>query len=257
MKEKIERLSKGIFEYEMPELIVSELRLEIVVEAGIRKEGSIRIENSAGQRMKGVLYVTGKILVLTKYDFIGTDCEIKYEVDASILQPGEEHVGTVSVVSDCGECQIPFRIRVTESAFHTSVGLVRDLFQFANLARVNWKEALELFSSAEFSKVVLQKEPKYAPAYEQLSLSTDISQAMEEFLVLVHKKRACEFKVTASAPEYEADSQNFMETIVIRKEQWGYLKLHVSTEAPYLSLSKEELSMEDFVNGQAEVSYVV
>lgn len=257
MKEKIERLSKGIFEYEMPELMVSESELDIVVEAGIRKEGSIRIANEAGQRMKGVLYVTGKILELSRTDFIGVECEVEYEVDASTLQAGEEHIGTISIVSDCGECQIPFRIRVTEPSFQTSIGAVRDLFQFANLARSNWKEALELFASKDFSKVVLQKEPKYRLAYEQLAESTDMSQAMEEFLVLVHKKKSCEFRVASQTLEYEAGTQNFMESLVIKKEQWGYLDIRISTDVSYLSLTKEEVTMEDFTNGQAEVGFVI
>ncbi len=257
MKEKIERLSKGIFEYEMPELIVSETELNIVVEAGIRREGSIRITNEAGQRMKGVLYVTGKILVLSRTDFIGAECEVEYDVDASTLQAGEEHIGTINIVSDCGECQIPFQIQVAEPSFQSSVGAVRDLFQFANLARLNWKEALELFSSADFPKVVLQKEPKYHLAYEQLSAGTDMSQAMEEFLVLVHKKKHCEFRVLTPAMEYEAGDRNFMESLTIKKEQWGYLNIKLQAETPYLSLAKNEITMEDFTNGQAEVSFVI
>ena len=257
MKEKIERLSKGIFEYEMPELLVSESELNIVVEAGIKRDGSITIRNSAGQRMKGVLYVTGKILVLSRMDFIGTECEVEYEVDASILQAGEEHIGTINIVSDCGECQIPFRIQVAEPSFHSSLGTIRDLFQFTSLAHLNWKEALELFGSEDFSKVVLQKEPKYRLAYEQLRQSTDLSQAMEEFLVLVHKKKPCEFKVTSLQLEYEAASQNFMETVAIKKEQWGYLNISVTTKAPYLSIVKDNITMEDFSNGQTEVSFVV
>jgi len=215
VKEKIERLSKGIFEYEMPELIVSDLELDIVVESGIKKEGSIRITNSAGQRMKGILYVTGKILTLSRTDFIGAECEFEYEVDASTLQAGEEHIGTVSIVSDCGECQIPFHIRVTEPSFQSSVGIIRDLFQFANLARYNWQEALKLFESEEFSKIVLQKEPKYRLAYEQLLNSSDHSMAMEEFLVFVHKKKQCDFTLLTPQAEYEAESQNFMESFVI------------------------------------------
>lgn len=257
MKEKIERLSKGIFEYEMPELIVSEAQLDIVVEAGIRKEGSIRITNEAGQRMKGVLYVTGKILVLGRNDFIGAECEVEYNVDASTLQAGEEHIGVISIVSDCGECQIPFRISVTEPSFQSTIGNIRDLFQFANLARINWKEAVELFSSADFSKVVLQKEPRYRLAYEQLITGTDISQALEEFLVLVHKKKNCEFRLLTPKVELDAGDRNFMETLVIKKEQWGYLNIKLKSESPYLSLAKTEITMEDFVNGQAEVGFVV
>ncbi len=257
MKEKIERLSKGIFEYEMPELLVSDKTLEMVVEAGIRKEGKLYIRNSAQQRMKGVLYVTGKILRLSKTDFIGAECEIEYDVDASTLQAGEEHVGNIDIISDCGECQIPFHIHVKEPSFQSSVGTVRDLFQFANLARSNWKEALELFASEGFAKVVLQKEPKYKVAYEQLLQSTDLSQAMEEFLVLVHKKKHCEFRAASQKLEYEASSQNFMETLVIKKEQWGYLDISVSTEAPFLSLGQTKLTAVDFSNGQAEISFVI
>ncbi|MBR6642682.1 MAG: hypothetical protein IKL28_03365 [Lachnospiraceae bacterium] len=257
MKEKIERLSKGIFEYEMPELLVSESRLDIVVEAGIRKEGSIRISNSAGQRMKGVLYVTGKILSLSRTDFIGAECEVEYDVDASTLQAGEEHIGTINIVSDCGECQIPFIIQVTEPSFPSSIGNIRDLFQFANLARLNWKEALELFASEDFSKVVLRKEPKYRPAYRKLLSSSDISQAMEEFLVLVHKKKPCKFGVAVQKAEYESETKNFMETLIVKKEQWGYVNIKIKTDSPYISLSKEEITTEDFVNGQAEVGFVV
>ena len=257
MKEKIERLSKGIFEYEMPELIVSESELNIVVEAGMRKEGSIRITNDAGKRMKGVLYVTGKILVLGKTDFIGAECRVEYDVDASTLQAGEEHVGTISIVSDCGECQIPFVIHVSEPSFRTSVGAVRDLFQFANLARINWKEAVELFSSGEFSKIVLQKEPKYRLAYEQLVSGTDMSQAMEEFLVLVHKKKNCNFRVTTPVIELEAGEKNFMENLIIKKEQWGYINIRLTANATFFSLTKNEVTTEDFANGQAEVGIVV
>ena len=257
MKEKIERLSKGIFEYEMPELIVSETELMVVVEEGIRKEGSIRIANSAGQRMKGVLYVTGKILCLSRTDFIGAECEVEYDVDATALQAGEEHVGAINIISDCGECQIPFQIKVIEPSFQSSAGAIRDLFQFANLARFNWKEALELFSSRDFSKIVLQKEPKYRLAYERLVSSADLSNAMEEFLVLVHKKKHCKFFVTESTLDYEASDKNFLENIIIKKEQWGYLNIKITADTPFLSLTKNEITMDDFVNGQAEVGFII
>lgn len=257
MKEKIERLSKGIFEYEVPSLIVSETSLDIVVEAGIRKEGAIRIANEAGQRMKGVLYVTGKILVLNRTDFIGTECEVEYLIDASILQPGEEHIGTINIVSDCGECQLPYHVRVAEPSFPSSVGKLKDLFQFANLARANWKEALELFRREDFSEVVLQKEPRYCLAHEQLRQSPDLSRAMEEFLVLVHKKKASDFYIEVDSIELEAGTERFLESLTIKKEQWGYLNLKVNTEAEYLSLAKKEFYADDFINGQVQLEFIV
>ena len=87
MKEKIERLSKGIFEYEMPELLVSEKELYVYVEAGLKTSGAIRIKNGEGKRMKGVLYVTGKILRFEDANFVGAECELPYEADAAMLLP--------------------------------------------------------------------------------------------------------------------------------------------------------------------------
>ena len=113
MKEKIEKLSKGIFEYEMPKLIVSETEIDLTLESGVRREGTLRITNETGQRMKGILYVSGSVLIPEKMDFIGAECKIPYTIDASELLPREEHTGAIHVVSDCGECKIPFRITLT------------------------------------------------------------------------------------------------------------------------------------------------
>lgn len=114
MKEKIERLARGIFEYEMPELIVSEKRLQLSAEAGKKRYASICIKNKAGKRMKGILYVTGKVLSLQETEFFGTECEIAYEVNAEFLQAGEIHTGIISIISDCGEMQIPFAVTIKE-----------------------------------------------------------------------------------------------------------------------------------------------
>ena len=138
MKEKIERLAKGTFEYEMPELLVSETELHVYVEEGMQTSGAIRVKNREGKRMKGVLYVTGKILTLEDTNFVGTECELPYSADARMLLAGEVHTGTISIISDCGESQLPFSVHVTEPVYQSSIGPVRDMFQFINLARMNW-----------------------------------------------------------------------------------------------------------------------
>ncbi len=257
MKEKIERLAKGIFEYEMPDLIVSESVLVVPVEAGMQTTGSICLKNSMSKRMKGVLYVTGKILVLEENNFVGTECEIFYHVNAEQLIAGEVHKGSISIISDCGEFELPFSVEVKEPTYKSSIGTVHDLFQFANLARVNRQEAEEFFVSENFEKIVLRKEEKYRPAYEQLIQSTDKARALEEFLVMVHKKKRCLLTCETTSLTLEAGKENFQESIWIRRNQWGYVSLSVSTTAPFLAIQKQEIGAEDFVNGQAEIRFVV
>ncbi|MGN0506349.1 MAG: DUF5717 family protein [Lachnospiraceae bacterium] len=257
MKEKIDRLSKGIFEYEMPKLIVSTEVLELTVDAGTQTQGSIRISNSAATKMKGVLYVTGRVLTLLNNKFIGVDCEIPYTVDATFMQAGETHSGTISIISDCGERQIPFNITTVQPCCKSSLGPVRDLFHFTNLARTNWQEAVQLFSSPTCFEVILKSEPKLRLAYEQLSESPSEDRAMEQFLVMIHKKKSCTFSVQEKELNFSVRKESFMERLTITKEQWGYLDLTVTTDAPYLRLPKTHFVSEDFTGGQAELEFVI
>lgn len=253
MKEKIERLSKGIFEYEMPELLISQEKIDVAVEAGNRVSGSFIISNSEAARMKGVLYVTGKALKLAENKFIGIECEMNYTVDAAFMEQGETFSGFISIVSDCGEVQLPYSITVEQACCKSSVGPIRDLFHFANLAQVNWSEARDLFSSPEFYNAVIKNEPKYEVAYQQLLLGPNKEQAMEEFLVLIRKKKSCDFSVSAKTLELSVRNENLMEPLIISKKQWGYMRLAVSSSANYLKLSKANIENEDFVNGQYEL----
>ena len=53
MKEKIDQYAKGIFEYHMPEVIMTPSALSVSVDAGEIAQGSFRVSNSAGRSMRG------------------------------------------------------------------------------------------------------------------------------------------------------------------------------------------------------------
>ncbi len=257
MKEKIDRLSKGIFEYEMPNLLVSEEELVLKVNAGGRLQGNICISNSAAAKMKGILYVTGRVLTLETDRFVGTECTISYTVDAALLQAGEHYNGAISIVSDCGEKQIPFSVAAVQPCCESTIGSVQDLFQFANLARMNWQEAVVLFSSPKSFEAILKNEPKWRTAYEQLFESPSKEQALEQFLVMIHKKKRCSFSVDIKELQLQAENESFMERLIITKENWGFLDFTVTTDASYLRLSKTHFTALDFVGGRAELELVV
>ena len=257
MKEKIERLSKGIFEYEVQKLQLSQTEICDFVEAGSKKQGSFFVTTKAKQKIKALLYVTGKVLSLNRHDFVATECEVSYEIDATALMAGQNYIGKISIVSDCGEVHLPFTIYVTEPSYHSSHGDVLNLSQFTVLAQNNWKDALKLFSSKEFSKIILQKETRYCLAYEQLKESSDLSLAMEEFLVLVHKKKRCDFFIEVDKLEYELGTTAQLKTLTVQKSEWGCLNLSIQKKAPYISLVKKQILTEDFVNQQAQIEFVI
>lgn len=257
MKEKIERLSKGIFEYEIPKLQLSQTQLCILVEIGSKKQGSFFVTTKTKQKIKALLYVTGKVLSLDRYEFIATECEIKYEIDATTLTLGEKYTGIISIISDCEEVHIPFCVDVIEPSYYSSIGKIQNLDQFINLAQVNWKEALFLFQSKAFAKSILQKEARYHLVYEQLKESSDLSHAMEEFLVLIHKKEKCDFLIDVEKLEYEVGEQSEVKVITVQKINWGYLNLSIQKKAPYISLVKKQVLSEDFIENQAKIEFVI
>ena len=103
MKDKVERLAKGIFEYEQPDVLVSEESLSVEVSAGEAFCGKFSVHNRDLSVMKGVLYSSDELLVLEEQQFVGTDNEIRYTVHGEYATPGEVHRGVITIVSEYGE----------------------------------------------------------------------------------------------------------------------------------------------------------
>ncbi|MCR5153480.1 MAG: DUF5717 family protein, partial [Lachnospiraceae bacterium] len=256
MKEKIDRLSKGLFEYEMPQLVLYENSLDIRIEEGTVKTGSFIVSNSAKVRMKGVIYSTGKLVTLHMDKFVGTECEITYSVNAKGMEYGESHTGYIYIISDCGEYSIPFSITAIQAKCDSSIGPIRDLFHFANLAKTNWNEAVALFSSNTFPSVLIKNDKKNLVAYMQLLDSPVKDVALEEFLVLIHKKKRASFYTTQNSIDITPEIGSFREKITVTKDTWGYLEISLRTDAPFVSFSKDRITSEDFVNGTAQVDVI-
>ncbi len=61
LKDKVERFSKGDFEYELPFICLSEDVIRITVEAGKIFEGSFTIRNSSEGILQGRIYTSSRL----------------------------------------------------------------------------------------------------------------------------------------------------------------------------------------------------
>lgn len=61
--------------------------------------------------------------------------------------------GLFSVVSNRGEYNLPFVVTVEHGVLNSSIGTIRNLFHFANLAKSNWAEAVRLFYDPDFRRL--------------------------------------------------------------------------------------------------------
>lgn len=257
MKEKIDQLAKGIFKYEQPKLLLSEEFIDITVESGSTYQGSFTICNEEGSRMKGVLYSSSRLLSLETDKFISEKASIRYHFIADYLNAGEEFHEEISIITDCGEIKIPVTVIVEEPYCDSSLGKLKDMFHFANLAKTDWAEAKQVFKSEKFRKIIEYYDKQYLPLYQGLVKSSSISQALDEFLVATKKKLAITIRVDKTHLTYEAGPYNFMDKLVLSKEGWGYCELRISTTAPFLELERKIVWADNFVNGLCDVNFLV
>lgn len=257
MKEKIERFARGEFEYDLPALKLSLEEIVINVEAGKQYEGSFTIGNSANRVMKGLLYSSSRLLTFNQTAFAGKEINIIYRFDATYLKPSDIIQGKVVIISDCGEITVPFTAHVEASAISTSIGKIKNLSEFANLARMDWTEAKKVFRSEDFEKIILKNEEKYHVIYRNLLKSISTSQALEEFLIAVNKKSRINLYIDKTHLEYDVYGEDILDKLILSKDHWGYAEIRVSTDAPFILLEQKFLWSDRFIGNNHNITFSV
>lgn len=257
MREKITRLSRERFEYELPKILCSEQKLEIEVETGRIVKGSFTLKNTEERYMKGLLYSSSHLLRLGESSFTGTEADIPYEFHAEDIRARDVIKGQISIVSSCGEMELPFEIRVTEKYAEASIGEIRDLFQFTNLAKMDWTQAVGIFKASDFKEIFLKKEVEQRNIYEGLIQSGKYNQAMEEFLVCIQKKEPITVSLERNSFQYEVKKQDITDTFVLQKNNWGFLDIKIEVNHDFVQLSKTRIGTEDFIGNSCEIQFEI
>ena len=250
MREKIERLAKGNFEYEQPTLLVSEDSLTINVTAGEVFCGKFSVYNRDLTVMKGIVYSSDDCLLIPSNQFVGAENEIAYEVHAEYAVPGETYRGELTIVSECGEIKLPFEIRILPMCCISATGEIRDLFQFAGLAQNDWDEAKRIFTSPHFVDTVLVDRIEEQTLYHQLMAGNNPDLAMEEFLVNGKKKGYVQIKADRTSISFAPENRAMMERITIWKDNWGYTDIRVETKGDFFLVSAKRIRTDNFNAGR-------
>lgn len=253
MKDKINQLAKEIFEYEQPRLLLSVQQLNFDVEAGQVYEGSFTIRNAKGRMMKGIVTCSSPFMEIEKNQFQGIEIEVAFRFHGEYIRPGEYEQGVVSIISDCGEFTLPFMANIDIPSCNTSMGKIKDLFHFAGLAKEDAAEAVKLFAAPYFEEIFLYRDSKGMTLYRGLRKSTSAEQAMEEFLVAMHKKLPVHIKVDKGELSYRGCRQIFSDTVTITKDNWGYLKIEIETNAPFILPDYKYIRSDNFIGNDCKL----
>lgn len=109
MKEKINRLAKGIIDSETPkaELIPPSFEESVSFSGSGRRELSLRSVNGLG--IKGLCYSDNPRVRIENAVFLGNKNRIAFRVDPSFLKAGTVIYGRLCLITNAGEFSVPYR----------------------------------------------------------------------------------------------------------------------------------------------------
>ena len=257
MKELIEKLARGVIEYDVPVLEVSVSEIDKKVHSEKAFKSSFTVFSSNDAPLKGFVYSSNENIIIEDKTFAGKSQEIHFSVATDYINDGDEVVGEINVVSNGGEVVIPVSIKVESVSYTTSIGELKNLFHFANLVQMNYDEAISIFKSDNFSHIFLQDDFHLLSMYEGLKKSTSINMALEEFLVSANKKQPTRIALSQNQKQYDLVTEDEGDTIIISKENWGYTEIDIIVKDDFISVSKNRITSDDFAGSNYEFAFQI
>lgn len=253
MRKVVEQILEGDFDYDNGALDFSCSKIELQVRPGEDVEGSFQIYGDNGKMLEGEVYSSDPRMECLTTSFIGNGEEIAYHFHSDMVTEGEVIKGEFLVISNQGEYYLPYVISMGHTQIESSLGNIKNLFHFANLAKGHPEEALRLFYSADFKRILSGSERQYYQIYEGLSGCPGNRQNMEEFLITINKKQKIEY-LTEEAEIRLDDPEGMAEdSIGITKNGWGYVNLEIVIEGDFLYTEKEILTDDDFLGNRCRL----
>ncbi len=258
MQEIIEQILGGNFDYENGSLDFSCTKLELTLDAGGTCEGAFRIVSTPGKLTNGYITTSDYRMECFVPYFSGNDEEISFCFHGENMEEGDVLKGTFNVISSQGEYYLPFLVTVRHTALQSSMGTIKNLFHFTNLAKSNWQEAVQLFYSPDFSHLFIGADEKIYDCYRALCSCPGNEQNVEEFLIQINKKQKIEYIV--EQPELMVEMTVPDAPLVVSEQEvtivrngWGYTALQVECDGDFLFVEKELITDDDFLGNRCRL----
>lgn len=246
MKGIVEHYAKGEFQVDRPEVVISEEFLKLNIESGTVYEGTFNVSSTNDHVIKAMVYDSRYMLRFDNHTYINKKFDVTYTFDATCLEAGKNYKGHISVITDGGEYKIMYDIDIVPPYVKYGNQKIDDLFKFATLAESNWSEAAKVFVRDDFKRTFINKDTVVRHIYASLLESHSVNQALEEFLVYVHKKRALTLSVAKAKINIEMPVERARISINVSKNTWGYTNTIVKSQADFIIPAKKSIQSSDF-----------
>lgn len=257
MRKRIQQLADGTFEYARPLLSFSAEKVEIEVLEGRDSTGDFIITSANHVPMRGAVYASSPRMECLTPQFEGEEVRIRFQFHSNGLVEGDIQKGEFYILCNQCEYNLSFVVSVTRMYADSSIGRIKSLSDFTRLSRANFDEAYRLFYTQNFKNILKAGRGPEALLYEGLCEGAASGQKVDEFLAASGKKRPVEITIDREEAEFYKVTGSRKETVSLRRNQWGYVQIKVSSDAVFLAPGKTELTEADFLGSACIYEYYI
>lgn len=257
MRERINRLAKGIVDMEIPQLEIQPTEINEGIEAGsiIRREIYVTCPN--GLHIKGLVYSSNARVRVRNSAFGGLRNHIGFDINSTYLEHGDVVKGFLYLVTNGGEREIPYSFRVEAGASGQILGKLKTPGDFAEIARKDFDTALRLFEYQDFIEIPFMQDMQIRAFYDGLKGWGSRYAALEEFLIAVKTKSPVRIRASREPRSYEGVEDVLQDEIVIYKEGWGYVPILIQTDGDFIQTTLKKITNQDFKEDTCRFVYQI
>ena len=167
MRERINRLARGIVDSSVPELVIKPERIEGVLSPGESVRGEFSVQSGNDLYIKGLVYTGNERIKVENEAFGGLRNHIIYDIDTRYLEDGDRIEGSFYLVTNGGEKEIPYSLCIQTGNRTENLRSLKTPRDFAALAKKNWELALRLFEYQDFTEAPFMQDAQIRTIYIQ------------------------------------------------------------------------------------------
>lgn len=259
MKERINRLAKGIIDSEQPMMIWTPEVIEETIRIGTTARREILICSENDLNVKGFVYSSNMRVRIPNDNntFGGLRNHIIYEVDTSFLSTGDEIEGSFYLVTNCGEKEIPYLFHVDLASSGRILGNLNTAEDFLKVAEHDMDTALRLLEYQDFVQAPFMQDLHIRAVYDGLKGHGSRQNFLEEFLVALGVKDPVRLTCEDGRKVYDNPSGRLEDFITIRNDSWGYAYLEAAVDGDFIHLPKKSATQADFKDGLLRLPFCI
>ncbi|MDY3920058.1 MAG: DUF5717 family protein [Candidatus Limivivens sp.] len=257
MKRRIDQLLNEKFEYEMPVMKIDQKSIHGTVHRGESFRGSFTMENPTQKKMKGFLYSSSPRAGFDPQTFSAISERVIYEIDTTGMEEGEVLEGVFMICSSIGEYRIPYRVEVEKPMVRTSAEVIESMEKFTALAKKDFQKAYALFVSSDFPRMLEKDSPQNLTLYEGIMAQSVSYRSLEEFLAAAGQKEKICIQADKESVSFGRVSQPIQEKVILTRNTWGFFRLDVSSDAPFLWIERPIVTADDFIGSTYTLNYLI